>query len=107
MCKCHIILRRKGDKWIITTRKLQHTHDLLTPDEIKRTAKNRYIPEDIKQKALDLYNAGEAPAKIQYQLENELGERCTWSMKDLYNMLYRFKNCDSKLGSECSDSEDS
>lgn len=92
MCKCHIILRMKGNKWTITTRKLQHTHELLTSEEIKRTAKNRFIPDPIKQRALALYNAGEAPAKIQYQLETELGDKCTWSMKDLYNMLYRHKD---------------
>ena len=92
MCKCHIILRKKDDEWIITTRKLHHTHDLLSVEDIKKTAKNRYIPEDIKQKALELYESGEAPAKIQYQFETELGENCTWSMKDLYNMLYRHKS---------------
>ena len=93
MCKCHIILRKKDDdNWSITTRKLHHTHELLSTDEIKKTAKNRYIPEDIRDIALELYEKGEAPAKIQYQFETELGERCTWSMKDLYNMLYRHKS---------------
>ncbi|OMJ90723.1 hypothetical protein SteCoe_6899 [Stentor coeruleus] len=92
MCKCHIILRRKDEKWVITTRKLHHTHDLLGPEEIKKTAKNRFIPEEFKQKAIELHKNGEAPAKIQYEFESELGERCTWSMKDLYNMLYRYKS---------------
>ncbi|CAG9310020.1 unnamed protein product [Blepharisma stoltei] len=92
MCKCHIILRLKANVWVITMRKLQHTHDLLTIDEIKKTAKNRYIPEDIKERAVKMYNDGETPAKIQYQLESELGDLCTWSMKDLYNMLYRNKD---------------
>jgi hypothetical protein len=92
MCKCHIILRKKDDDWIITTRKLYHTHELLSPDEIKKTAKNRFIPDEFKKKAIDLYESGEAPAKIQYQFENEMGSMCTWSMKDLYNMLYRHKS---------------
>lgn len=92
MCKCHIILRKKDDDWIITTRKLHHTHDLLSTDQIKKTAKNRYIPEDIKNQALALYEKGETPARIQNQFETELGELCTWSMKDLYNMLYRHKS---------------
>lgn len=91
MCKCHIILRKKGQQWVITTRKLQHTHELLSPQEIKNTAKNRFIPESVRQKALELYCGGEAPAKIQYMFETELGDNCTWSMKDLYNMLYRYK----------------
>lgn len=91
MCKCHIILRKKENFWVITTRKLSHTHHLLSSDQIKKTAKNRFIPEEYKQKAIELYQQGEAPAKIQYDFESTLQERCTWSMKDLYNMLYRFK----------------
>lgn len=92
MCKCHIILRKKDDEWIITTRKLHHTHELLSGEEIKKTAKNRYIPDEFKGKAIELYEKGEAPAKIQYEFEEELGDKCTWSMKDLYNMLYRYKS---------------
>ncbi|CAG9335368.1 unnamed protein product [Blepharisma stoltei] len=89
MCKCHIILRKKEDCWTVTTSKLEHTHSLLTEEQIKMTAKNRYIPDHIKAQAIALYQAGESPAKIQYFLENEYQELCTWSMKDLYNMLYR------------------
>jgi hypothetical protein len=81
----------KGTSWVITTRKLSHTHELLPTQEVLRTAKNRYIPEAVRERALEQYLAGEAPARIQYQLEHELGERVTWSMKDLYNMLYRYK----------------
>ncbi|OMJ93239.1 hypothetical protein SteCoe_3817 [Stentor coeruleus] len=92
MCKCHVILRKKDDDWVITTRKLHHTHELLSIDEIKKTAKNRFIPDEFKLKAIELHSKGEAPAKIQYEFESELGERCTWSMKDLYNMLYRYKS---------------
>jgi hypothetical protein len=92
MCKCHIILRKKDELWVVTTRKLHHTHELLTHDEIKKTAKNRFIPEEYQRKALELYNAGEAPAKIQYRFESELLDKCTWSMKDLYNMLYKYKD---------------
>ncbi|OMJ91249.1 hypothetical protein SteCoe_6226 [Stentor coeruleus] len=92
MCKCHVILRKKDDDWVITTRKLNHTHELLSIDEIKKTAKNRFIPDEFKLKAIELHAKGEAPAKIQYEFESELGERCTWSMKDLYNMLYRYKS---------------
>jgi hypothetical protein len=92
MCKCHVILRKKDDDWVITTRKLHHTHELLSIDEIRKTAKNRFIPEEFKLKAIELHAKGEAPAKIQYEFESELGERCTWSMKDLYNMLYRYKS---------------
>jgi len=91
LCKCHIILRKKDDLWVITTRKLHHTHQLLSQDEIKKTAKNRYIPEEYQQRAINLYNNGEAPAKIQYEFESELEDKCTWSMKDLYNMLYKYK----------------
>ena len=91
MCKCHIILRKKDDLWVITTRKLHHTHSLLTNEEIKKTAKNRFIPEEYQKKALELYHSGLAPAKIQYKFETELQEKCTWSMKDLYNMLYKYK----------------
>lgn len=91
MCKCHIILRKKDDLWVITTRKLHHTHQLLSSDEIKKTAKNRYIPEEYQQRAIEMYKNGEAPAKIQYEFESELREKCTWSMKDLYNMLYKYK----------------
>mmetsp|Transcript_14237 Transcript_14237/g.26869 ORF Transcript_14237/g.26869 Transcript_14237/m.26869 type:complete len:324 (+) Transcript_14237:2856-3827(+) len=97
LCKCHIILRKKGDTWVITTRKLSHTHDLLPTQEVLKTAKNRYIPEEIRQRALEQYLAGEAPARIQYQLEHELGDRVTWSMKDLYNMLYRYKRQSTEL----------
>lgn len=92
MCKCHIILRKKDNYWMITTRKLVHTHELLSSAEIKKTAKNRYIPEDCKQKAIELYEKGEPPAKIQLEFENSLQEKCTWSMKDLYNMLYKHKS---------------
>jgi hypothetical protein len=96
LCKCHIILRMKGQDWVITTRKLAHTHDLLPTQEVLKTAKNRYIPEEIRQHAIQQYLTGEAPARIQYQLEHDLGERVTWSMKDLYNMLYRYRRQSSE-----------
>lgn len=95
MCKCHVILRKDKDEWVITTKNLKHTHPLLNPDEIKKVAKNRYIPENIRLRALDMYRSGETPAKIQYALEAELKEQCTWTMKDLYNMLYRERKEDS------------
>ena len=91
MCKCHIILRKTKEDWVITTRNLKHTHSLLNPDEIKKVAKNRYIPKPIEDRALEMYKNGETPAKIQYALEAELKEECTWTMKDLYNMLYRHR----------------
>lgn len=92
MCKCHIILRKRDDNWIITTRKLEHTHQLLTESQIKMTAKNRFIPDHIKFRAISFYSAGESPARIQYLLEQEYNDMCTWSMKDLYNMLYRYRD---------------
>ena len=92
MCRCHIILRKRGDKWYLSTRKLSHTHDLLPMEEVLRTSKHRQIPDDVKQRAIQLYVEGETPAKIQEQLFQERRGECTWSMKDLYNTLYRFKN---------------
>lgn len=91
MCKCHIILRKKEGFWVVTTRNLSHTHILLSSEQIKKTAKNRFIPEEYKMQAIELYQQGEAPAKIQFEFETQLQEKCTWSMKDLYNMLYRYK----------------
>jgi hypothetical protein len=90
-CKCHVVLRKKGSAWVITTRRLAHSHELMTPEEIQMTAKNRFIPDDVKARAVALYLAGETPAKVQSQLQEEYGGRVTWSMKDLYNMLYRHK----------------
>lgn len=90
-CKCHIILRKKGQEWTITTRKLGHSHDLMTEEEIQMTAKNRFIPDEVKDKAVSMYLEGETPAKIQNHLQDEYGGKVTWSMKDLYNMLYRHK----------------
>jgi hypothetical protein len=91
MCRCHIVLRKKNGLWVVTTSRLTHTHKLLTPDEVKKTAKHRFIPEDVKVKAIELYSRGQTPARIQQSLEQELGTRCTWNMKDLYNLLYRYK----------------
>lgn len=91
MCRCHVILRKKDDKWQLSTRRLTHTHKLLEPDEVLRTSKHRQIPEEIKQRAIAEYQKGETPARIQNRLVRELGAACTWSMKDLYNTLYRFK----------------
>lgn len=91
MCRCHIILRKKGEKWLLSTRRLTHTHELLQPEEVLRTSKHRQIPEEVKKRAIEEYLRGDTPAKIQDRLMKELGEACTWSMKDLYNTLYRFK----------------
>ncbi len=95
MCRCHIILRKKGEKWWLSSRRLTHTHELLQPQEVLRSSKHRQIPEDIKQRAIEEYMSGETPAKIQNRLMKELGAACTWSMKDLYNALYRFKTTSS------------
>jgi hypothetical protein len=89
MCKCHVILRNVDEQWVVTTRNLKHTHPLLTTEEMRKVAKHRYIPEVVRNRALELYRSGETPAKIQYTLEAELKDQCTWTMKDLYNMLYR------------------
>ena len=91
MCRCHIILRKKGERWLLSTRRLTHTHELLQPEEVLRTSKHRQIPEEVKKRAIEEYLRGDTPAKIQDKLMKELGEACTWSMKDLYNTLYRFK----------------
>jgi hypothetical protein len=90
-CKCHIVLRKKDQVWMVTTRTLGHSHELMTPEEIQMTARYRYIPDDIKDRAVALYLGGETPAKVQSLLEEECGGRVTWSMKDMYNMLYRHK----------------
>jgi hypothetical protein len=92
MCKCHIILRKKHNFWILTTRKLIHSHELLSTEDLKKTAKNRFIPEDCKLKAFEMYEKGEAPVKIQLKFESLLKEKCSWSMKDLYNLLYKYKS---------------
>jgi hypothetical protein len=90
-CKCHIVLRKKEGLWFITSRKLSHTHALMTPDEIRRSAKNRHIPHEFKQEAISLYSSGKPPSYIQQMFESKLGSRCTWNMKDLYNLLYKYK----------------
>lgn len=91
MCKCHIILRKVAGCWMITKRNLKHTHALMTGEELRKVAKHRFIPEDVRGKALEMYRKGETPAKIQFTFESTLQERCTWTMKDLYNMLYRHR----------------
>jgi len=91
MCKCHVILRKVENCWVVTTRNLKHTHSLLSSDALRKVAKHRYIPDLVRSRALELYQSGETPAKIQYTLEAELKDQCTWTMKDLYNMLYRHK----------------
>jgi hypothetical protein len=90
-CKCHVVLRKKDHVWMITTRTLGHSHELMTPQEIQMTARYRFIPDHIKDRAVTLYLGGETPAKVQSLLEEECGGGVTWSMKDMYNMLYRHK----------------
>jgi hypothetical protein len=91
MCRCHIVIRKRGEVWEITSSRLTHTHKLLSKEELLMTAKNRFIPDDIKKLAISLYQEGSSPARIQELLESQAGVACTWTMKDLYNLLYRYK----------------
>lgn len=91
MCRCHIVIRKREEFWEITSSRLTHTHKLLSKEELLMTAKNRFIPDDIKKLAISLYQEGSSPARIQELLETQAGVTCTWTMKDLYNLLYRYK----------------
>lgn len=91
MCKCHIVIRKREEGWEITSARLSHTHKLLSKEELLMTPKNRFIPDDIKKVAIKLYQEGSSPARIQEFLETQSGAECTWTMKDLYNLLYRYR----------------
>jgi hypothetical protein len=76
---------------VVTTSRLSHTHSLLSEKEIVGSARNRFIPEDVQEKAVEMHKAGETPAKIQFWLETNYKGICTWHIKDLYNFLYKYK----------------
>ena len=66
-----------------------HNHELYTSEELQQLPQNRFIPENVQQKILELHKLGLLnPSQIMALIESEFSETAvTWTKRDVQNLL--------------------
>jgi hypothetical protein len=93
-CECPFIVRgifnNDNNLWTIAKINLSHNHDLV-PNNLKKFME-RTIPEDAKQKILDLHAAGIEVTSIMSILKHDYPNTNPWLYDDIYNFVYNNSN---------------
>lgn len=74
-----------------------HNHELFEEIELAVLGRNRYIPEDVKTRMLELNKCGVLKsAQIMAIIEDEFDIPTTWNRRDMHNLFSSVRNTQSE-----------
>jgi hypothetical protein len=96
-CGCKFCVRLKLTKcgsYEVYATVNTHNHDLYTPEELQQLPQNRFIPEAVQYKKLELHKLGVLnPSQIMVLIESEFSETTvTWTKRDVQNLFQAHAN---------------